>query len=340
MANTSFLNFKKLDKNTLFIGVAVVGIIVIAVLAFANNNGSFSFSDIFGDSNEKIAQKAIDYINNKGLSSSPASLVSVSSESGLVKMKIKIGGNEFDSYVSKDGKYLFPQVIDMNPPEEEGDTDTQATEEQKAQAAAAITKTDSPMLEAYVVSRCPYGIQMQRAMAEAVKTQPALADYIKVRYMGDISNGKVTAMHGDAEAQENLRQICIREEQPDKYWDYVGCQMEEGDTEGCEVSTGVSSSQLNACISDSSKGLAYAKEDFDLNDVYSVTGSPTLIINEGEVSEFNFGGRSAEAVKSIVCAGFNTEAEFCSTVLNEASAAVSFSKTYESSSGSSSASCE
>jgi hypothetical protein len=33
-----------------------------------------------------------------------------------------------------------------------------------------------------------------------------------------VKNGKIASMHGDEEAKENLRQICIREEQKDKYW--------------------------------------------------------------------------------------------------------------------------
>jgi len=327
-----------MNKNTALIGLAVIGVIVAGILVFANNNsGDFKFSGLLGSSNEATAQKAIDYINNSGLSSSPASLVSTSEESGLLKIKIKIGANEFDSYVTKDGKLLFPQAIDISQSDANDSaatTNNQPTEEQKQQAASAIEKTDNPMLEAYVVSRCPYGIQMQRAMAEAVKTQPSLAQYIKVRYMGDVSNGKVTAMHGDAEATENLRQICIREEQPVKYWDYVACQMQAGDTAGCEKSTGVDSAKLNSCVSSPSKGVAYAQKDFDLNTKYSVTGSPALVLNGANVSEFNFGGRSADAVKSIVCAAFNSDPGFCSVDLKTSQAAVSFSVTYEGAGGS------
>ncbi len=58
---------------------------------------------------EDLAQKAIDYINENMLSEGlTASLVSVVEESGLYKIHIKIGEEEYDSYVSKDGKLLFP----------------------------------------------------------------------------------------------------------------------------------------------------------------------------------------------------------------------------------------
>jgi hypothetical protein len=40
---------------------------------------------------------------------------------------------------------------------------------------------------------------------------------MKARYIGTVSGTTITAMHGEAEAKENLRQICIREEQSTKY---------------------------------------------------------------------------------------------------------------------------
>jgi hypothetical protein len=335
----SFL--KKIDKNTIFVGIAIVAIIIIVGLVFADSNQSLGTMNFFGPSTDEIAKKAIDYINDNGLSSTPASLVSASDESGLIKMKIKIAENEFDSYVSKDGKFLFPQAIEMIVSE----TDTGSEDNQNASGEGPTTvdeiqKTDNPMLDAYVVSRCPFGLQMQRMMAEAVKEAPELAQYIKARYMGEVSNGKITAMHGDDEAQENLRQICIREEQPTKYWSYVSCQMKAGDTTGCEGPSGVNSAELSACISTASRGLAYAQEDFDLEKQYSIPGSPTLILDGTQISEFNFGGRSAEAIKTIVCAASVSEPSFCATTLNGAEAASSFSETYEGSGSSGDVSCE
>jgi len=318
----------------IFVIIAIVAIIITGVLIAANSKGGFQMPSVLGMSDKKIAQNVVDYINNNQLSQSPASLVSVSRESGLVKVKIKIAEQEFDSYATKDGKLLFPQAINIG-----GETGKTTTDNNQQGTPKEVTKTDSPMVEAFVVARCPYGLQMQRAMAEAIKEQPALAQYMVVRYMGEVSSdGKsTTAMHGDAEAKENLRQICIREEQPAKYWNYVACQMKAGDTTGCEKSTGVDSTKLNSCISTPSKGVAYAKADFDLNAKYGVTGSPTMILNGTKVDEGSYGGRSSDGVRGMVCAGFNTEAGFCSTKLNTAGAAASFSETYADSGASASA---
>ena len=349
MSKLSFLNkFKTMDRNTILVCVAVVAIVITGVLIIANSYHSFSLPNLFGYSDKQIGQKVVDYINSNQLSQTPASLVGVSETSGLVKVKIKIGTNEFDSYATKDGKLLFPQAFDMTPKK----TAAAAEQNTNSTQAKAVVKAATPVLEAYVVSSCPYGLQMQRAFADAVKSVPALASDVVIRYIGDVSNGKVESMHGPEEAAENLRQICIRQEQPTKYWSYVSCYMKKttataaggmplGDSTGCLTSAGVDTAKLNTCVTDPSKGVAYAQKDFSLAAKYSVQGSPTLILNGSQVDESSYGGRSSDAVRAIVCAGSTAVPSFCSKTLNASPAAVSFSTTYASGSGSvsSSANC-
>ena len=197
------------------------------------------------------------------------------------------------------------------------------------QACANITKSDQPLLEAYVVSKCPYGLQMQRIMTEIVRKLPQAKDYLKVRYIGSISNSTIASMHGHEEAQENLRQICIREEQSDRYWDYVSCYMIEGKSAECLNSSCLHQSQLDACMNDSSRGLAYAQKDFDLADNLNITSSPKLTLNNKTTNEFDFStnttsGRSPEAIKELLCCGFNIEPSFCAKQLNKTKAITMF----------------
>ncbi len=154
-----------------------------------------------------------------------------------------------------------------------------------------------------MVSYCPFGMQMQRILVPVHELLKDVAN-IKVKYMGAVSDGKITSMHGDEEAQENLKQICLREEQPDKYWDYIGCFIKQrGKSDTCSEEVGVDIDKLKECMTDPDKGLKYAQEDFASQAKYGVGGSPTLILNGERVSEFNFGGRTAEAVKTLICCG-------------------------------------
>jgi len=345
-------NLKNMNRNTILVGIAIIAVIITGVLILAKSGNGINFPTLFGASDKEIAAKVISYINDNKLAQTPATLVNFSRASGLVKVKIKIGTSEFDSYATRDGKLMFPQAFELTPKKETKGTDTNTTSGQTVeQILASVKKSDKPVLEAFIVSACPFGLQMQRMIADAIKSVPALASSVKARYIGSISGTTIVAMHGNEEAQENLRQICIREEQPTKYWNYVSCYMKKsagamangmpiGDSDTCQASTGIDTAKLTACTVDPNKGLTYAKKDFDLASQYNVSGSPTLVLDGTVIDEFTadnqpvFGGRTSDAIKTVVCTASNAKPSFCSQTLNTASAASSFSATYASASGS------
>jgi hypothetical protein len=64
-----------------------------------------------------------------------------------------------------------------------------------------------------------------------------------------------------------------------------------------------------------------------------VSGSPTVFVNGKRANEFDFAvngtnGRSAEAVKNLLCCGFKTQPAFCETAMPTAGAATMFSSAY------------
>lgn len=249
---------------------------------------------------------------------------SLKETSGLYEFELTVNNQKYTSYITQDGKLLFTsgiKVDDLNKAQASAGTATKT-------AAKDIKTSDKPNLTAFVVANCPYGLQMQRAFKKALAEVPELASALSVRYIGAIENGKITAMHGDEEAQENLKQICIREEQADKYWPYVSCYMQEGKTEQCLSTAGVDTDQLTACTTDAKRGNKYAQADFDIANKYSVSGSPTLLANGSQtVSEFDFGGRNANAIKDLVCAASKNKPEYCKNEISKTDVAVSLSVT-------------
>ncbi len=299
----------------------VIGLLGSSIYATSNGDGTSGMED--------IEAKAIDFINNNMIQSGSVSAESMEEVSGIYQINVSYQGQTIPVFVTKDGRFLIVQgvgILDLDMEIEEPEP-----EEQNPVTCEDIPKSGSPVLEAFVVSYCPYGLQMQRILAEV---EPLLGNSIKVRYIGSIQNGEVQAMHGEKEAEENHRQICLREEQSDKYWDYIKCFMKAGDVEGCLASTGVDTSELDACMSDYERGVTYASVDFGLQTQFGVSGSPTLIMNNQRVSEFDFGGRTAEAVKTLLCCGFAQEPGVCSQVLSTAKASTGFSETYSGTTGS------
>jgi len=319
---------------------SIILTILLIVILVGMGRTQASFLGLSFKSGQKVAQQAVEFINKNMLQGQTAVLGDVKAVSDVYEFKMKIGEQEYTSYVTKDGKYLFTSGVDMSPATSTANNTPTTTEAAAAkQTCEDLIKTEAPVLEAFVVSKCPFGLQMQRILSEVVKSIPEVAKYIKVEYIGEVSGNKVTSMHGDEEAQENLRQVCIREEQANKYWDYIACHIKKGDIDSCLTQAGINQTQLNTCMTDTNKGLVYIKKDFERQDKFSVTGSPTLVLDDKTVSEFDFGGRTAEALKTVLCCGFNNQPSFCSQKLTTDQAATSFSETYGASGSASSGNC-
>lgn len=102
------------SKNLAPTAIIVAGLLVAGSLVAINVISPGAF---FGQgpkvtilSPERAAEKAINYINQEVLQGkATASLVNVIEEGGLYKVKLEIGGKEYDSYITKDGSYLFPE---------------------------------------------------------------------------------------------------------------------------------------------------------------------------------------------------------------------------------------
>jgi len=308
-----------LDGKTIAIAVLAIAVAGLLYLNYGGVSGKMS-----GD---EAATAALGFINTQMLQGqAPAVLDGATTEEhGVYKINIKVGENSFPSYVTKDGKLLFPQVIEVKESTTTAaDVQTPAT----AKTCEEVQKQETPLLEAFVVSYCPYGLQMQRVLLEIMKNVPGLQGAIKILYMGAVADGKITAMHGDKEAQENLRQICVREEQNDKFVAYLACFIKADKSADCLKSAKVDEAALKTCMETPEKGLAYAQADFDKQKQYKVEGSPSLFLNGLKVSEFDFGGRTAQAVKGLTCCGFTTQPEACATELSSEQAVPSFSETY------------
>lgn len=327
------------NKNNYFFYL-ILCVLVAGLFYWGYHSGNSQALVVKNGANLATVKNALDFINKNLLAEGySAEIESVEEENGVYKLNLKIGEDKTSVYLTKNGQTLFLNSIDLI--EAEKAISKENDNQQAITKCEDISKSESPVLEAFIVSQCPSGLQMQRVLNEAITSVPQLENFITVKYLGEITNGQIQSMHGKQEADENLRQICLREEQKDKYWPYIDCYIKEGKTEECLLSTGVNQENLKSCMNDASRGLAYAQKDFNRQNEFNVDGSPTLLINNQLVSEFGFGGRAPEAIKQIICCASQNKPSFCDTALSTEEAAASFSSTYsEGNNGSSSASCQ
>jgi glutaredoxin len=268
------------------------------------------------NSANEIGKKVVDFINNNLVQpGTSASLISVKDMGSYFEILTSYQGQQIPVYASKDGKILFLQAIDMT---QQTQRQTQAAPQQQTQE---IPKKDRPDMKVFIMSYCPYGLQAIKALLPVMKLLGGKAD-ISVHYV-------YYAMHGEKEVYENLRQYCIQKEQRDKFYDYMLCFVQSGDYQKCLNEAKVDVNKLNVCMNETDKKYNVTKDyqdrstwlsgayplflvEKDLNDKYGVQGSPTIIINDKEVSL----SRSPEAFKQAICQAFTTPPTECNQKLS------------------------
>jgi len=272
-----------------------------------------------GISSQEAANKVVDYINKNLIQSGSCSLVSVQDTGGLYKVVTNYQGQEIPVYVTKDGTLLFvSQPIDMT----QSATSTQTQTE-------SIPKTSKPTVELYVMSFCPYGVQAETLMKPVFDLLGDKADF-KVRFIASVTGttvDSVQSLHGAAEAQEDLRQVCIMKYYDSKtYWNYLqmfdaNCYSIASNATALEscwkdaaTKAGIDTSKIQTCAS-GSEGLDLLKADEQLVNQYGITGSPTILINGVQYG----GDRSSDAFKQGICSGFTTAPTECSQSLTSGS---------------------
>lgn len=263
-------------------------------------------------------------------------------ENGLYKVSFKIGSQNIDTYITKDGTKFFPQAMDI------ADTEEKASESKKSESAknVSVPKSDVPEVDLFVMSYCPYGTQAEKGILPVLET---LGNKIKF-------NLKFVdyAMHDKKELDENLRQYCIQKNQPAKLNAYLTCFLKKGQgaEASCMASAGINASQITSCVSvadaqfkvtesykDKStwSGGTYPPFDVDKTDVekYGVKGSPTFVINGQEASV----GRDPASVLKAICGAFNNPPAECEKELSSETPAAGFGEGAASVKGDSSGSC-
>ena len=105
-----------ITKNSIAKAVIAAAVIVAGAIVYLNYGGGACSKDQI--SAQDAANKTIDYINKNILKGqATASLVGVTEENDLYRVKFTIKEQEIESYVTKNGKLLFPEIsnaIDMS----------------------------------------------------------------------------------------------------------------------------------------------------------------------------------------------------------------------------------
>ncbi|MEM5784269.1 MAG: thioredoxin domain-containing protein [Candidatus Aenigmatarchaeota archaeon] len=318
MTETKQEENKQITNNKNYISYAIIGILIFLLILSIFTQGFSSFT-----TSNFASSKALNFINTYMLPSGiKATLENAKEESGLIALNISIEGKEYKIYITKDGKYLFLQPINI-------DSAIEEINKMNSQSNVEFSpkKTEKPTIKFFVMSFCPYGQQAENSLKvvydlfkNKINFEPHYVIYNYGRNDPNycIANGTLCSMHGINELNEDIRQICIYKLYGiEKFWNYVnminsGCNLQNIETCWKEKANAlnISISEIEKCKTE--QGEALIKEEYELNQKYNVQGSPTVFINDEQYS----GSRSPEAYKTAVCTGFLTMPTECNQKLS------------------------
>lgn len=320
------LELPKRRKRKSFWTIASLVLLVLLIISIFTGG----FASIFKGgqlSGQQAADKTINYVNNVILQGKlNATVGTVTAVGNLYNVKLNIQNQVVDSYVTNDGRWLFPQGIDMN---------KEATPTPSAQptqtSCADQKKVDKPEFDIYYMAFCPYGIQamtglypVAKLFGDKVDIQPHYVIYEQYQGGGAdycMNNGTLCSMHGINELQEDIRQACIFKNQKDKFWDYTNCVMTTCKVtdvstcwETCADKFSVDKTKVNDCYTN--EGTTLMEAEKQLNVKNGVEGSPTMFLNGVEYT----GGRAPADFQTGICCGFTTNPAECNQNLTASAA--------------------
>ncbi|MEM4259415.1 MAG: hypothetical protein QXS38_01475 [Candidatus Pacearchaeota archaeon] len=328
---SSIFSIEKMRENPWMLASLFLGIVLVLVLVL--KGGGMTGNVV---SSEAAAQNLISFVKEQ--SGATPELVSSEKNGSFYQVIINYQGMDIPVYVTLDGKYLVSGLIPLETNKVNFDNSERESETQEE-----IAKSDKPVVELFVMSLCPYGLQMEKGILPVVNLLKDKIDF-SVKFVS-------YAMHDKVEIDENTRQYCIQKEQKNKFINYLACYLEKGDSAKCLASAGIDATKLNSCIAAADKEFKitenYNDKDSWLNgyyppynvnaeecERYGVQGSPTLVINGVQVSS----ARDSASLLKLICSAFTSAPAECSQKLSSTAPSAGFGYS-ASASGSTTASC-
>lgn len=161
---------QKFVKNIVPISIVIAAIIIGGGLIYTQKSGKKEISQGVLLSSEQASQKVIDYINKNLIQGGAATvtLINVSEENGLYKIRLKINEDELNTYATKNGKLLFIQAFDLDKPLVEEKPEAESTIGNFLVSEDEICKeNEKPIVYFFGSSTCPH-CQWEEPVLEAV----------------------------------------------------------------------------------------------------------------------------------------------------------------------------
>lgn len=260
-------------------------LLILLVVAVYTNGFNFTGATITGASITQIDAEdtILDYVNNNLLQPPFAATVESSEElDNLFKITLDVAGQEIDSYITKDGKFFFPQGFDLKAPL---DLDLEAPETELVEVSidddAVLGNEDAPVtIIEFSDFQCPYCKRGWEAMKQVEE------EYVKSGKVKIVFRDFPLAFHDQAEPAA-IASECAHEQ--GKFWEFHDLLFENQGSlnptnyKKWAADLGLDTEQFNDCL-DSEKYKEEVGKDLVDGQSYGVSGTPAFFVNGKMIS--------------------------------------------------------
>jgi 2-hydroxychromene-2-carboxylate isomerase len=155
-------------------------------------------------------------------------------------------------------------------------------------------------VQVFVMSQCPFGVKAIDAMKKVLTNFDNKVAF-DIHYIADKTPTGFSALHGQPEVDENIRQLCAKKiaKKGDKYLDYIWCRNKDyrsNEWKGCAKEAKLDAAKLEKCAT-GPDGAKLLEEDIKIAKELDISGSPTWLAN----NRFKFSGIQADQIKQNIC---------------------------------------
>jgi len=168
-------------------------------------------------------------------------------------------------------------------------------------------------LAVFIMSDCPYGKEAVKALVPVIEAMPSL-EYEINYIVTDNGDGTFISLHGEYEVEENIRQLCAKEQGNEEFLAYTLCRSENGvrdvDWNACADEVGLDKTALEVCFT-GDLGKELLSENAVIANDLGIGASPTWLAN----NRYQFSGITSDVVQGNVCI-YNPDLEGCDEALS------------------------
>jgi len=152
--------------------------------------------------------------------------------------------------------------------------------------ASRVSRIGKPTVELFVMSYCPYGVQTEEQLIPIMKAFGDNIDF-RLQFIAEEKAASSTqditpfvSLHGYPEVAENIRQLLITQEYPDRYLDYILCRGKKLDKswEDCAQKLGIDVEKIQALF-DTPGADQLFRENIKRAAALGIKASPTILID-------------------------------------------------------------